>query len=194
MRARDRARDFIYWEKKLYPQAVWAGWSWMNSLKEAQSLPAAISPPAARLRSMAGIHPKQHLAQDLGSRGAFKTSLCAHISPGCEHCFEMCYWSRAGEVDGAMCLYHHREDCLTRTLRDKTLLLTVVEQSCPSLFFFPSYYTSLTEGESENVIPIIPCLCLNIKSFIIRWEQAHRNSSSVYPDIYILVLFPHLKC
>lgn len=56
--------------------------SWMNSLKEAQSLPAAISPPAARLRSMAGIHPKQHLAQDLGSRGAFKTSLCAHISPG----------------------------------------------------------------------------------------------------------------
>lgn len=72
--------------------------AWMNSLKRAQSLPAAISPPAARLRSMAGIHPKQHLAQDLGSRGAFKTSLCAHISPGCEHCFRMCYWSGAGEV------------------------------------------------------------------------------------------------
>lgn len=75
----------------LYPQAVCAGWSWMNSLKEAQSLPAAISPPAARLRSMVGIHPKQHLAQDLGSRGTFKTSLCAHISPGCERCFKMCY-------------------------------------------------------------------------------------------------------
>lgn len=72
--------------------------SWMNSLKEAQSLPAAISPPAARLRSMAGIHPKQHLAQDLGSRGAFKTSLCAHISPGWEKCFEICAWSGAGQV------------------------------------------------------------------------------------------------
>lgn len=75
----------------LYPQAVWAGWSWMNSLKEAQSLPAAIPPPAARLRSMSGIHPKQHLAQDLGSRATFKTSLCAHSSPGCERCFKTCY-------------------------------------------------------------------------------------------------------
>lgn len=73
----------------VYPQAVWAARSWMNSLKEAQCLPAAVSAPAARLRSMAGIHPKQHLAQDLGSRATFKT--CArcvyertHLPFGCE--------------------------------------------------------------------------------------------------------------
>lgn len=92
----------------------------MNSLKEAQFLPAAISPPAARLRSMAGIHPKQHLAQDLGSRGAFKTSLCAHISPGCEHCFRNVLLKQSSRGIGAMCLYHIREDCLTLRFQDKT--------------------------------------------------------------------------
>lgn len=82
----------------LYPQAVWVGESWMNSLKEAQSLPAAISPPAARRRSMAGIHPKQHLAQDLGSRGAFKTSQCAHTHLWTRELFQnvLLKWSRGG--------------------------------------------------------------------------------------------------
>lgn len=70
----------------------------MNSLKEAQSLPAAISPPAARRRSMAGIHPKQHLAQDLGSRGAFKTSQCAHTHLWTRELFQnvLLKWSRGG--------------------------------------------------------------------------------------------------
>lgn len=88
MRAKTERRDAFFTVRNVVSTGRLG---WMNSLKEAQSLPAAISPPAARLRSMAGIHPKQHLAQDLGSRGAFKTSLCAHISPGCERCFKMCY-------------------------------------------------------------------------------------------------------